>query len=339
MRYRPLGKTGLDVSEIGFGCGNTGGVLTGAPPDEQRRVVERALQLGINFFDTAPNYGERTGGTGASEANLGRVLNELGARPTICTKVEFWPHEMDDIPDKVASSVDASLERLGIDRIDLLYLHNRVASKRVPRTSAMGSHITVADVLGRRGVLEALDRARGEGKARFLGFCSGGGEVGPTREVLASGGFDCLQLTYNVLNPTEACTPPPGFEDDDYGQCMQLAGERGMGVVVIRVLAGGALSGGERHPLNTGSRVDDQYEEDRTRAERLRFLAEGGQTMAQGAVRFALARPEVSSVLVGFSDAAQIEEAARASDLGPLAADLLRRIDAAQAAESLRARN
>lgn len=101
MKYRPLGKTGLQVSEIGFGCGNTGGVLTGGTPEEQRRTVHRPLELGINFFDTAPNYGERTGGTGMSEVNLGRVLHEIGARPIICTKVEFWPSELDDIPGKV----------------------------------------------------------------------------------------------------------------------------------------------------------------------------------------------------------------------------------------------
>lgn len=329
MRYRALGKTGLDVSEIGFGCGNSGGILTGATPEEQRATVERALGLGINFFDTAPNYGERTGGEGTSEANLGRVLSELGAQPTICTKVEFWPQDLEDIPGKVARSVDASLERLGIDKIDLLYLHNRVGSTRVLRNSAMGSRMAVEDVLGPEGVLEALDRARREGKARFLGFCGGGGEVGPTREVLQSGGFDCVQLTYNLLNPTEGRVPPPGLNDEDYGQFIDLAGERGLGVVVIRVLSGGALAGGERHVLNVGSRGDEQYEADRARAERFRFLAGSKQTMAQAAIRFALAKPQVSSALVGFSDIRQVEEAVRGAALGPLSAADLERVEAA----------
>ncbi len=328
MKYRPLGKTELQVSEIGFGCGNTGGILTGGTPEEQRRTVQRAIELGINFFDTAPNYGERTGGTGTSEANLGRVLYEIGARPIICTKVEFWPSELDDIPGKVARSVDASLERLGVDAIDLLYLHNRVAGQRVLRNSAMGSHLTAEDVLGPSGALPALERAQQEGKARFLGFCSGGGDVGPTRQVLESGGFDVVQLTYNLLNPTEGWAPPPGFESDDYGQHIDHAAARHMGVVVIRVLAGGALAASERHPLNTGSRVEEQYEVDRTRAESLRFLAdEGDQTMAQAAIRFALAKPEISSVLVGFSDLSQIEEAVAASAMGPLPAATLGRIE------------
>lgn len=319
MQYRPFGSTGLRVSEIGFGCGNTAGLLTGGEPADQREAVRRALELGINFFDTAPNYGERTGGTGTSESNLGRVLRELGARPIICTKVEFWPSDLDDIPGKVARSVEGSLERLGIDVIDLLYLHNRVGSRRVLRNSAMGSHMTVEDVLGPRGALEALDRVRGEGRARFLGFCSGGGDVGATRQVLECGGFDCVQLTYNILNPTEGRTPPPGFRGEDYGQVIDRAAARGMGVVVIRVLAGGALTGSDRHPLNTGSRVDAQFENERAQAGALIFLAgDGTQTMAQAAIRFALAKREVSSVLVGFSDVAQIEDAVVASEMGPL---------------------
>src|SRR5579864_9242346 len=97
MRYRKLGKTGLRVSEIGFGCGDTAGLLTGGTAEEQRRAIQRAIELGINHFDTAPNYGERVGGTGAGEANLGRVLKELTATPALATKVDFRAEDFTDI--------------------------------------------------------------------------------------------------------------------------------------------------------------------------------------------------------------------------------------------------
>src|SRR4051794_28314163 len=114
MQYRSLGRTGLQVSEIGFGCGNTAGLLTGGQYEEQRRAIERALAVGINYFDTAPNYGERVYERGRSESNLGKVLRELGARPHVGTKIELHAPHLADIPGSVARSLDESLERLGL---------------------------------------------------------------------------------------------------------------------------------------------------------------------------------------------------------------------------------
>jgi L-galactose dehydrogenase/L-glyceraldehyde 3-phosphate reductase len=82
MRYRAFGGNGFDVSEIGFGCGPTAGLLMNGSPEERRGIIEYALRTGINYFDTAAAYGE-----GSSEANLGRTLAELSAKPIIATKV------------------------------------------------------------------------------------------------------------------------------------------------------------------------------------------------------------------------------------------------------------
>lgn len=321
MRYRPFGATGLEISEIGFGCGNSAGLMTGGVPQEQRKAVQRALDLGINYFDTAPNYGERRSGRGASEIRIGQTLRELGARPIVGTKVEFRPPDLGDISGTVARSVDESLARLGIDSIDVLYLHNRIAVQRALRDSPMGSQLTPGEVLGPGGVLEAFQRARDQGKVRFLGFCSGGGEAAATREVLESGGFDCVQLTYNVLNLTEGRPPPLGFQGPDHGQMIEHAAARNMGVVVIRVLAAGALSGRpERHPLNDGSRAGgDDYERDAQRAQALSSIADRHeQALSQIAIRFGLSHRGVSTVLVGFSEVAQVDEAIAAAESGPL---------------------
>ncbi|MPZ13575.1 MAG: aldo/keto reductase, partial [Chloroflexi bacterium] len=203
MQYRSLGVTGLRISEIGFGCGNTAGLLTRGTFELQRHAIQHALDLGITSFDTAPNYGERVFTRGRSEENLGRILKAIGARPIIGTKVELHEHELSDIPGAVARSVDESLGRLGIDTADILYLHNRVGVERSGDGGTMGGHIALHDVLGPRGVLEAFERQREQRSVRFLGFCSSGGDPTANREIIASGGFQCVQLTYNILEPTE----------------------------------------------------------------------------------------------------------------------------------------
>ena len=92
MRFRMLGSTGLQVSEIGFGTGGTAGLMVAGSFEQQSEAVARAIELGVNYFDTAPDYGD-----GVSETNLGRVLRELGVRPLITTKVEVREADLADI--------------------------------------------------------------------------------------------------------------------------------------------------------------------------------------------------------------------------------------------------
>ena len=330
MKYRPLGATGLQISEIGFGCGNTAGLLTQGTWDQKREAVGRALELGINYFDTAPNYGVRVGGVGVSARHLGQALRELGGRPIIGTKVEFWPEDLADIPGTIHRSLEESLARLGLDTVDILYLHNSVAHQRSLGGSAIGSRLSIEDVLGAGGVAQSFEQLRGQGKVRWLAFCSSGSEPSAVHEVIASGRFHCVQLSYNILNPTEGRSPPDGFQGPDYGDTIRHAFARGMGAVAIRVLAAGALSGlAERHPLSEGSPGQaTQYAADEERAHTLRFLTEtSDQTMAQAAIRFALANEGVSCALVGFSTMEQVEEAVKASELGGLPEGDLSRID------------
>src|SRR5438093_6880703 len=106
MKYRPVGNTGLNISEIGFGTGGTAGLMINGTYDEQLHTVARALELGINYFDESPDYGD-----GVSETNLGRILKELGATPVITTKVEVREENLGDIAGHVERSVEASLAR------------------------------------------------------------------------------------------------------------------------------------------------------------------------------------------------------------------------------------
>ena len=91
MRYRRLGRTGIEVSELVFGCGNVGGLLIRGAPDDMRAAVRRALDAGVNWFDTAAAYGN-----GVSEQSLGRMLNEIDDTPYVSTKLRLDTDRLDD---------------------------------------------------------------------------------------------------------------------------------------------------------------------------------------------------------------------------------------------------
>ena len=142
MNYRELGSTGVRVSEIGFGCGGNAGLMVRGTPEEQREAIGRALELGVNYFDQAPDYGD-----GLSETNLGRALKDLGAHPYITTKVEVRADNLGDIAGHVVHSTDASLERLGIDYVDFLQVHNGPVMERPELSGRTYTHLWVEDYL------------------------------------------------------------------------------------------------------------------------------------------------------------------------------------------------
>ena len=312
MQYRMLGNTGLRVSEIGFGCGNVGGLMVRGSHDQQISSVRHALDLGINYFDTARAYGE-----GQSETNLGRVLDEIGEEVILSTKIRLEPDALQDIAAATASEVEQGLARLGRGSVDLIQLHTRLVEKREPGRFAM----TPDEVLGPGGVIEAFKRLRDQGRVGFFGF-TGLGEVEALHALVDSGEFHSFQAYYNLLNPSAGQAVPEGFSALDYRRIIDRAAAGGMGVVVIRVLAAGVLSavpesggGSSREPLSAGS----DYECDVARAHKLSFLKDHGlESLPRAAIRFAFMKPEVSTVLVGFSNNAQIDEAAACSGAGPL---------------------
>ena len=312
MQYRTLGATGLRVSEIGFGCGNVGGLMTRDGHDEQLGAVRHALSLGINYFDTARAYGD-----GQSEINLGRVLDEVGEEVVLSTKVRLEADALQDIAAATVTHAEQGLARLGRDRVDLLQLHTRVSDRRESGRFGM----TPDEILGPGGVVEGLKRLRDQGRVGFFGF-TGLGDVEAIEALVDSGEFHSFQAYYNLLNPSAGQSVPHGFSALDYRRVIDRAAAGNMGVVVIRVLAAGVLSptpesggGTSREPLSAGS----DYEGDVARAHKLGFLEEHGlQSLPQAATRFALMKPEVSTVLVGFSNNAQIDEAAGCSGAGPL---------------------
>lgn len=326
MLYRKFGGTDLEISEIGFGCGNTAGLMIWGSEADRVRAAAHAMELGVNYFDTAATYGD-----GKSEENLGPVLAQLPERPLVGSKVALQEEELADIPGNIRKSVERSLRRLGLERLDIVHLHNRVTARREPgKTLAIGALLDVEQMLGEGGVQETFEALRREGKVRHFGYCAFGGDPAAYREVAEKGAFESLLVFYNILNPTSDRTMPAGFGQHDYGQIMGTASERGVGTVILRVLEAGALSGSATpHEMNRGGPGNDaEYARNAERARALEFLKrDADETLAQVAVRFALMNRGVSTVLVGFSEMAQIDEAVACVGREGFSAEQLERLE------------
>jgi aryl-alcohol dehydrogenase-like predicted oxidoreductase len=318
MQYRTVGKTGIKVSEIGFGCGNNAVLMVKAPYEDQRRAVRHALDLGINFFDTAFAYG-----LGKSEENLGRILNEIGAEPVISTKIRLESDAVGDVGAATIRAIEAGLKRLNRDRVDFIQLHTRVT---LERGGGKRFSLTPQDVLGPKGVIEGFKTMRDRGKVGYFGF-SGLGEVTALHQLVDSGEFHGFQAYYNLLNPSAGQPVPQGFSALDYRLIIDHAAAKGMGAFVIRILAAGALTsdpspggGSSREPLSPGS----DYPLDVQRAEQVKTaLGVDGKSLTQAAIRFGLMKSEVSTVLVGFSNTAHVDEAVACSGAGALSQDAM----------------
>ena len=322
MQMRDFGPTGMKVSALGFGCGAVGGIMVRGDPADQERLVARAIDVGVNYFDTAVLYGD-----GASEQNLGRVLRKLKpANAIVGTKVRVPPDAFGRIADTIAASLEGSLARLHLDRVDIFHLHNPIT------LSGGGSALSVRQVLD--DVVPAFQRLRQQGKLRYLGI-SAVGDTAALHQVIDAGVFDSAQIVYNMLNPSAGEALPQNYPAQDYGRLFEHTKAAGVGVVGIRVLAGGALSGSaERHPIASpapepiGSAMS--YDADIDRARRLMPLVTEGfaSSLTEAATRFALSHPAMGTLLVGMATPQQFEDALAAVEKGPLPQAALDRLSA-----------
>ena len=335
MELRTLGRTGLRVSSLGFGCGDVGGLIVKGTPAERERAVRRAIDAGVNYFDTASSYGN-----GESERNLGATLKAVGVRPYVGTKFRLEPSET-NLAAAVGRSLDASLQRLGMDSVDLLQLHNLIT--REDGSPAPGRGVSARRVLDE--VVPALDSLRRQGKIRHFGITALG-DSAAVNQVIDAGVIDTAQVCLNLLNPSAAVAVPGGFPAQDFDRLLDHARRQRVGAINIRVLAGGALSGTtERHaiampqvaPIASGA----DHTADVARARRLQPVVDKGYAddLMEASVRFSLASDAMSTVLVGYSTFEHLERAIAVVEKGPLPApalDLLNGLWAGLAQETRR---
>lgn len=332
MRYRTLGRTGLQVSEVGLGGGGIGHVWGATTDRDAMQVVHRAVDLGITFFDVAPDYGD-----GKAEEVLGHAL--AGRRPQmiVATKVHVPADLVDGIAGHVERSLTASLRRLRTDYVDLLQLHNSISARRgVPLPTSLTARDTLA-------AAEAMLALRDRGVVRFIGFTAWRVHKRELQTVLDSSLFDTLQTEYNLLNMTAQTPPPPGADivsDDqmealasadplalryrrvDQGLAIPKARARGLGIIGIRPYLAGILTDALARPIEPGP-----MEALASLGRRLEFLRRpGDRTLSQAALRFCLMNPHLSTVVPGAKNSAEVEEAAACSGMPPLSAQETQKI-------------
>jgi aryl-alcohol dehydrogenase-like predicted oxidoreductase len=277
----------------------------------------------MTYFDTAAQYGD-----GLSEQNLGRALTDLGAWAgvTVGTKARLTLTDRPDLPGALERSLEASLRRLGRDSVDLLQLHTPVL---VDGAGPERRGLPLSDAL--EGVADGMRRVVEKGLARHVGF-TGIGDAAASHRILAAGVVETMQAYYNALNPSAGY---PGIAGDaqDFDGIIDDAAKHEVGVIAIRVLAAGAVTGSDERAPNSGGSggtlvSGGEFDRDLKRAATLPAVARefGCENTVELAFRFALAKPGVSTVLVGFSTIEQLENALDWQKRGALQSEAIARV-------------
>jgi aryl-alcohol dehydrogenase-like predicted oxidoreductase len=189
MQQRMLGKTGFQVSSITLGGGGIGMVWGPTTDEECIATVKQAVASGINIIDVAPVYGR-----GKAEEIVGQAWPELNPKPFIATKVFIMPDERADLAGAVRRSLEMSLARMRLSRVDILQLHNQIELHEPisPR------RLTLREVAGPGGVLEIMQKLKEEGLVRAIGF-TGIARHDAVQQLLSDDRLATVQLVTNIL--------------------------------------------------------------------------------------------------------------------------------------------
>jgi D-threo-aldose 1-dehydrogenase len=283
---RPLGRTGLQVSPICIGTSPLAGMPEhyGYEVGAQRAeaTVSAALRSPVNFIDTSNNYGG-----GAAERRIGNALSAAGGMPAgfvLATKVDADPDTGDFSGERVKRSAAESMQRLGLDRIQLMYLHD-------PEF-----HLTFAEAMAPGGAIGALTDLRDQGVLGHLGVA--GGQLQMLGDFIATGAVDVV-LTHNRFT----------LIDRSAGPLMDDAGRRGVAFVNAAPYGGGMLAKGPDIQPRYCYEPADEVIAAAARAMQ-RACAAHDVPLAAAALQFSVREPRVTSTVVGVSQPARIDEIA-----------------------------
>ena len=326
MKYRKLGRTGVEVSELVFFCAETAGLMTGGNYETARDTVKRALDAGINWFDTSPSQTD-----GEGEQILGRILKEFDAHPYISAKVEINPGSSETIPDQIERALEQTLKRLQIDRLDLYQLHNWIDGASGDRALSTGS------VLGPHGAIAGLETLRDQGMLKWIG-ATALGDTGLSRRLIESRRVDTALVYINMINPTAAHSDPERTLDaslpkasrgQDFSGVLDCCTENDVGVIAIRILAAGAIIGELKHYKDRIVTKDTNVDDVAFKASAIReMLGDSQGSLAQAAIRFVLAHPAIATINFGARNLDEFEEGLAAVAMGPLPEAVMAELDA-----------
>jgi len=314
MRYRRLGCAGIEVSEIGFGTWQLGGNMWGpVDRDEALRAMNRAVELGVTFFDTALVYG-----MGESERIVGEFVRKHGQRDRLHVASKVPPKNMRwparEVPidqafpkDHVRAMAERSLHNLGMERIALLQLH--VWAERWTDELEW---------------FDAMDALRREGKIGAIGISINSHHPETALRIVESGKVDVLQVVYNIFDQTPDDALLPACAKHDVGFIARVPFDEG-GLT-------GRLTGDEKFPpedFRSSYFAGALLRETIDRAKKLDFLLHDDiKTLPEAALRFCLSSPAVSTVIPGMRKVAHVESNCATSDRGPLPKGDLERLEA-----------
>lgn len=337
MKYRRVPGTDIELSEISLGTGDNAGLFVWGKHADLTAAVGKALEHGINHFDTSPEYGR-----GRAESNLGSVLRTLKAKAYVTTKVEIFDEHKADIARRVVQTVEDSLIRLGMDAVHFVQIHNPPGTiyAETLGASRRWASLALGDYLGPKGAFEGLARLQKAGKVLHAGLSCEFADNKLARKLLETGLLRWINIRYNLTNPTAGIDGLARLRvPERYDGIIPAARAAGAGTGIIRPLAGGALTDasaasefGVRHPLaggdfSTNAVLREAMRGEVSRARQLRFLCEhSGDTLAVAAYRFILMHEGVTSILTGVSDDRQLDEALQAVRKGPLDAGVMDRL-------------
>lgn len=305
MQLRPLGQTGLLISTISLGCGPVSGLMTGSDPERQLAVVDEAIRSGINWFDTAPGYGD-----GRSEQNLGRCLAicDPQAQLQIGTKVRLLRTAGGTIREQIRRSIETSLARLQRPSVAILQLHNAITHQPDEQPFS----VTPDEILGTGGVADCVAELQREGLIQAGGL-TGTGTTEAISKVVRSGRFQTIQLPLNLLHALPGADPQPL-------QILADCQSASVSILAIRVFAAGALLGRppSDHTLRTPFFPLALYERDTVQASEFHRDLQPNELLAR-AIRYPLSQPAVASAIIGFAAAAEVRQLSGILEAAPAA--------------------
>jgi len=306
MEYRPFGRTGIEVSAIGYGAWGIGQTQwIGADDDESLRALQHAIELGVNFIDTARAYGD-----GHSERLVGQVTGATSERVYVATKVPpmnlVWPapagvHVDEVYPgEHIRRSTEESLANLGLETIDLQQLH-----------------VWQDDWIGQGDWLDTVKELRDEGKIRFFGVSVNDHEPETAVRAVREDLVDSVQVIYNVFDQSPADELLPACAEHSVGVIVRVALDEGG--LTGRIHAGSEFPDGDfRSHYFGGDRAREVEEHVRAIMEDLEIELDD---MAAVALRFALSEPAVSTVIPGMRSVRNVDRNVGVADGHGLPAD------------------
>ena len=299
MNKRKLGRTGLEVSEIGYGAWGIGGTMwLGADDDESLLALSRAIDLGVNLIDTALGYGN-----GHSEELVGQVVRSRSERVVVTTKIPpknmTWPAPDGIDPEEafpaewVRRCTERSLGNLGLDTIDVQQFH-----------------VWSDEWVGRGTWLEGIEELKAEGKIRAFGVSINDHQPSNALKLIESGAVDSVQVIYNVFDQSP--------EDELLDACL----ENGVGVLARVPFDEGSLTGriGPGTEFPEGDFRNNYFRGDRLQQvdERVGAIVDelgiSRDDLAEVALRYVLSHPAVSSVIPGMRSVRNVERNAAVGD-------------------------